>query len=438
MRVSIFGMGYVGAVSAACFAKLGHDVVGVDVDPRKLDMLRSGTSPIVEDDIDDLVRQGVESGRLRVSGDTAQAVAETDISLISVGTPSARSGAPSLNAIDAVSRDIGLALRDKATPHVVVARSTIPPGTTEEHIAPALVEHSGRALGDGLDVCFNPEFLREGRSVRDFHEPPFTIIGADTDAAFEAVEALYKGVDAPVVRTNFRIAESVKYLCNVYHALKIAFANEAGSLLKSLGMDGREAMEIFCRDTELNISPAYLRPGYAFGGSCLPKDLRGLLAFAREAELQLPLLSQVLSSNDAHIDRAFDMVTRRGRRKVALFGLAFKPGTDDLRESPLVTLAERLIGKGYQLAIHDPHVEASRLMGANRDFIDREIPHFEQMLVADPARALDGAGTIVVGHADRSAVAAIVSAHAGRTIVDLQGVGELEALDGADYEGVCW
>lgn len=438
MRVSIFGMGYVGAVSAACLAKLGHDVIGVDVDPRKLDMLRAGTSPIVEDDIDDLVKQGVESGRLRVSGDTAEAIAETDITLISVGTPSARSGAPSLNAIDAVSRDIGLALRDKATPHVVVARSTIPPGTTEERIAPALVEHSGRALGDGLDVCFNPEFLREGRSVRDFHEPPFTIIGADTDAAFDAVEALYKGVDAPVVRTGFRIAESVKYLCNVYHALKIAFANEAGSLLKSLGMDGREAMEIFCRDTELNISPAYLRPGYAFGGSCLPKDLRGLLAFAREAELQLPLLDQVLASNDAHIERAFEMIIRHGRRKVAMFGLAFKPGTDDLRESPLVTLAERLIGKGYELAIYDPHVEASRLMGANRDFIDREIPHFEQMLVAEPAAALAGAGTIVIGHADRQAVDAIAADHGGRTIVDLQGVKDLEALAGADYEGVCW
>ncbi len=438
MRVSIFGMGYVGAVSAACFARLGHDVIGVDVDPRKLDMLRSGASPIVEDDIDDLVRQGVDSGRLRVSGDTAEAVAESDISLISVGTPSSRGGAPSLNAIDAVSRDIGLALRDKTTPHVVVARSTIPPGTTEARIAPALAAHSGRTLGEGLDVAFNPEFLREGRSVRDFHEPPFTIIGADANAAFDAVEALYKGIDAPVVRTGFRIAESVKYLCNVYHALKIAFANEAGALLKSLGMDGREAMEIFCRDTELNISPAYLRPGYAFGGSCLPKDLRGLLAFAREAELRLPLLDQVLASNDAHIDRAFEMVTRHGRRKVALFGLAFKPGTDDLRESPLVALAERLIGKGYALAIHDPHVEASRLMGANRDFIDREIPHVERMLVADPVAALDGAGTIVIGHADRRAVDAIAAGHGGRTIVDLQGVKALEDLDGADYEGVCW
>lgn len=438
MRVSIFGMGYVGAVSAACFAKLGHEVIGVDVDPRKLDMLRAGTSPIVEDDIDDLVKAGVASGRLRVSGDTAQAVADTEISLISVGTPSARSGAPSLNAIDAVSRDIGLALRDKSTPHVVIARSTIPPGTTEERIAPALVEHSGRTLGDGLDVCFNPEFLREGRSVRDFHEPPFTIIGTDTETGFSAVEALYQGIDAPVVRTGFRIAESVKYLCNVYHALKIAFANEAGSLLKSLGMDGREAMEIFCRDTELNISPAYLRPGYAFGGSCLPKDLRGLLAFAREAELQLPLLDRVLASNNAHIDRAFEMVTRHGRRKVAMFGLAFKPGTDDLRESPLVTLAERLIGKGYELAIYDPHVEASRLMGANRDFIDREIPHFERMLVADPATALADAGTIVIGHADGSAVEAILAGHGGRTIVDLQGVKDLESLDGADYEGVCW
>ena len=445
MRVSVFGLGYVGAVSSACLADLGHEVVGVDVNADKVRLINAALSPVVEEGVTELIRAGVRAGRLRATLDPEEAVLASDVSIVAVGTPGTPNGSPALNAVDAVTAQIGGALRRKDGAHAVVVRSTVPPGTTEDRVAPALGRHSGRRPGgDGLEVCFNPEFLREGSSVRDFYEPPYTVAGAQGAAGHALLRELYRGIEAPFIETDCRTAESVKYLSNAFHAVKVAFANEAATLLKGVGVDGRKALEIFRRDGALNLGPAYLRPGYAFGGSCLPKDLRALLALARSHHVDLPMLGSVLASNDRHGERAFEIIERRvGRCRVALFGLAFKHGTDDMRESPFLGLAERLLGRGYELAIYDGCVKVARLTGSNREFVAREIPHLERLLAPDPAGALAGAEVVVVGHVGREEVAAIVGAHeagalAGRLILDLQGVEELARLPGVTYEGICW
>ena len=438
MKISVFGLGYVGAVSCACLPELGHDVIGVDTNPTKVRMINEGQSPVVEEGIDELIGSAVRAGKLRATDSAAQAVLGSEISLISVATPSNPNYTPNLAAVDAVIRSIGAVIRDKPGHHTIVLRSTVPPGTTEDRILPILEASVGRKVGDRLSLVFNPEFLREGSSVKDFHQPPQTVIGSLDEAGYVAMEQMYASLPGQVVRTSCRVAESVKYLCNVFHAMKIVFANEAGSVLKACGLDGREVMNIFCRDTQLNISPAYLRPGFAFGGSCLPKEVKGFLALAREKEVPIPALAGLLNSNDAHIDRAYNMIARDGRRKVALFGLAFKPGTDDMRDSPLVTLAERLLGKGFDLAIYDGFVKISRLLGKNKEFIDREIPHLDRLLQETPEQALDDAQVIVVGHADAAARAAIVACAAGRRIIDLSGYAELRSAGAAEYEGICW
>jgi GDP-mannose 6-dehydrogenase len=437
MKVSILGMGYVGVVSAACLAKLGHSVIGVDVNAEKVALINGGQSPIVEPGVPELLAEVVASGACVATCDAAAAVAASDISMISVGTPSGRTGAPSLEAIDAVALQLGEAIGRKSTPHVVVVRSTVPPGTVRDRIAPVIARASGRRLGDGLEILDNPEFLREGRALADFERPPFTLIGASSDQAVAAARALYQGIEAPFIITDERTAESIKYLCNIFHAVKIGFANEVGAVLKSLGVDARTAMEVFCQDRVLNISPAYLRPGFAFGGSCLPKDLRGFLALAAGEHVDVPFLGSLLESNDRHVDRAFEMIVKGGRRRIAFFGLSFKSGTDDMRESPLVSLAEKLIGKGYELAIYDHDVELARLTGANKAFIEREIPHLERLLKPTVAETLAGAGVIVVGHAGAADAAEIAARHDGRTLIDLQGVAALEQA-GADYQGICW
>ena len=438
VKVSIFGMGYVGVVSGACLARLGHEVIGVDISADKVRLINSGQSPVVEKGLKELVAETVARGTLCATNDHADAIKRTDLTFISVGTPSARNGATLFNAIDAVADEIGHALRAKTTDHVVTVRSTVPPGTIEKRIAPILCRASGRTLGHGLDICSNPEFLREGTAIQDFQRPAFTLIGAHSEKGAAALESLYAATSAPIVRTDIKTAESIKYLCNIFHAVKIGFANEIGAVLKSLGVDSREAMRVFCEDRVLNISPAYLRPGFAFGGSCLPKDLRAFLAVAQTQGVDLPFIGNLIESNTRHIDRAFEMIARGGRRKVALFGLAFKPGTDDLRESPLVVLAEKLIGKGFELSIFDRHVDVARLIGANREFIDREIPHLERLLKATPEEVLEGAQVIVVGHAAAPEIEVIGAQHRGRTIVDLQGVKDLESCGDADYQGICW
>lgn len=438
MKVSVFGLGYVGAVSCACLPELGHEVLGVDTNPAKVNMINDGQSPVVEEGIGELIANAVRRRQLHASDDVREAVLGSELSLVSVATPSNPNFTPNLDAVDAVVRSIGQVLRHKAGRHTVVLRSTVPPGTTEDRIKPILEESAGRRIGDRLSLVFNPEFLREGSSVKDFHQPPQTVIGSLDEAGYVDLERLYAGLPGPVVRTSCKVAESVKYLCNVFHALKIVFANEAGSVLKGCGLDSREVMKIFCQDTQLNISKAYLRPGFAFGGSCLPKEVKGFLTLARINDVPIPVLGGLLDSNAAHIDRAYEMIARGGRCKVALFGLAFKPGTDDMRDSPLVSLAERLIGKGFELSIFDGFVEVSRLLGKNKEYIDRELPHLDRLLQPSADDALVGAQVIVVGHADESARRAIVRHVQGKRIVDLSGYADLRDAAAAHYEGICW
>ncbi len=437
MKVSVFGLGYVGAVSCACLADRGHDVIGVDIHPAKVDMVMRGESPVVEEGIEELMAAGVAAGRLRATLDLELAIAQSEVSLISVATPSNADYTPDLAAVDKVITAIGKAIAKKAGHHTIVLRSTVPPGTTEERIQPLLEAAAGRKVGDRLSLVFNPEFLREGSSVQDFYQPPQTVIGSLDEAGYVVMEQMYAGLPGAFVRTSCRVAESVKYLCNVFHALKIVFANESGSVLKACGLDAREVLKIFCQDTQLNISAAYMRPGFAFGGSCLPKEVKGFITLAQMHNVAIPAMAGLLSSNGAHIERAYDLIARDGRRRVALFGLAFKPGTDDMRDSPLVALAEKLMGKGFDIAIYDSSVKVSRLLGKNREFIDREIPHLDRLLRDQPESALDGAEVIVIGHADAAARKAIVAAAGGRRIVDLAGYADMQAAS-AKYEGICW
>ncbi|MEM9801388.1 MAG: nucleotide sugar dehydrogenase [Planctomycetota bacterium] len=438
MRISIFGMGYVGAVSGACLARRGHHVVGVDLSPTKVDLINAGKSPIVEEGMAELMQEVTSSGRFSAGADAESAVRDTDVSFVSVGTPSASNGSLSLRAVEGVSRDIGRALKGKKGRHVVVYRSTILPGTTEDLVIPILEAESGRKLGDDLEVCFNPEFLREGSSIRDFYDPPFTVVGTGAADAPPEMREIYEGIDADFVVCPIRVAESVKYLCNMYHAVKVSFANEAGSLLADVGVDAREVMEIFCKDEQLNISTAYLRPGFAFGGSCLPKDMRAFLHLAKTRDVVLPMLEHVLPGNEVHIDRALRMVTDLGVRRIAMFGLAFKGGTDDLRESAMVALAERMIGKGFDLRIYDAHVNTARLTGANKEFIEKEIPHIDRLLQSDVAATLEGAEAIVIANASRDVIGAIQAAAPALPIVDLQGADALAGIPGASYRGICW
>lgn len=438
MKISVFGLGYVGTVSCGCLPLLGHQVIGVDVNPVKVRMINEGQSPVVEDSIDRLIDEAIKGSKLFATDDVEYAVLNSDVSLISVATPSNPNFTPDLTAVYAIVGSIGSAIRKKDSHHTIVLRSTVPPGTTSERILPLAEQSSGRKVGSGLSLVFNPEFLREGSSVKDFHNPPQTVIGSLDEAGFLAMEEMYAGLPGLFVRTSYEVAESVKYLCNVFHALKIVFANEAGSVLKAFGLDGREVMKIFCQDKQLNISSVYMRPGFAFGGSCLPKEVKGFLTLARDKDVAIPVLSGLLKSNEAHIERAYDLIARGGRRKVALFGLAFKPGTDDLRDSPLVTLAERLLGKGFDLAIYDGYVKVSRLLGKNKDFIDREIPHLDRLLRDTPQLALDGVEVVVVGHADEDARKAIAARAAEISIVDLSGYADLRDAKARNYEGICW
>ncbi|MFN7694979.1 MAG: nucleotide sugar dehydrogenase [Burkholderiales bacterium] len=438
MKVSVFGLGYVGAVSCACLPQLGHEVVGVDINALKVQLIASGQSPVVEEGIEELIAQAVKDGKLRATDDLAAAVRETEISLISVATPALPNFMPDLSALDSVVRSIGAVLASKPGAHTVVIRSTVAPGTTRDRIAPLLEEAAGRKIGDRLSLVFNPEFLREGSSVADFHSPPQTIVGSLDEAGVAVMRRLYEGLPGSFVAADVGVAESVKYLCNVFHALKIVFANEAGSVLKAYGLDAREVLALFCEDKQLNISKAYLRPGFAFGGSCLPKEVKGFLTLARDRQVDIPVLGGLLQSNEAHIARAFEQISRDGRKPVALFGLAFKPGTDDMRDSPLVVLAERLLGKGYPLAIYDPFVKISRLLGKNKEYIEREIPHLERLLRDSAQATLEDAEVVVIGHADAATRAHIVATAGSKRIVDLSGYAELRQAEFSSYEGICW
>lgn len=436
-RVSVFGLGYVGAVSVACLADQGHEVVGVDVNPAKVDHIGQGKSPIIEAGLGDLLKKGVDSGRIRTTTDTAGAVRDTDVSFICVGTPSNANGSLDLQYVRRVSEEIGAALKQKDGFHVVVARSTMLPGSVDEVVIPALEEHSGGRIGERFAVSFNPEFLREGTSIRDFYDPPFTVIGADDPRAVEAVSELYQNVDASVITVPIKVAEMVKYCCNAFHGLKVAFANEIGNLCKQQGIDSHAVMELFCRDEKLNLSPYYLKPGFAFGGSCLPKDVRALLHHGRQLDTRTPVLESILPSNERQIDIAYQMIRRSAARKIGVLGFSFKAGTDDLRESPNVALIEMLIGKGYEIAVYDRNVSLANLHGANRAFIEREIPHIGRLMKDSMSEVVAESDLLVIGNKADEFKDALGQLRDDQIVLDLVRIADTPP-DNPNYIGICW
>ncbi|MFD9944470.1 nucleotide sugar dehydrogenase [Nonomuraea sp. NPDC059023] len=437
MRISVFGLGYVGCVSAACLASMGHEVVGVDVNPEKVELISRGLAPVVEERIGELTREVVQDGRLRATTDAVAALAASDLSLICVGTPSAANGSLSTAFLERVAEQIGRAI-DGTRRHTVVFRSTMLPGTCADLLVPILERASGLKAGTHFGVAVNPEFLREGTSVRDFFDPPKTVIGESDRETGDLVAALYRDLPGEVFRVPIPVAEMTKYADNAFHAVKIGFANEIGAVSQALGIDSHRVMDIFLADTKLNVSPAYLRPGFAFGGSCLPKDLRGLVYAARRADVSVPLLSHVLPANEAHLRRALDLVIGADRRKVGLFGLSFKPGTDDLRESPLVEMAEHLLGKGYDLRIYDANVTLSRLMGANRAYVEQRLPHLADLLTDSAQEVLDHAEVCVVGCKDQ-AVLDVLTRAGDRPVIDLVRLPDAERRRAEPgYVGLGW
>ncbi|MBS1188666.1 MAG: algD [Rhodocyclaceae bacterium] len=438
MNISIFGLGYVGAVSLACLARDGHTVIGVDVDQAKLDLINAGMTPVVEEGMVELMQSVVASDRVRAIRDVETAIRDSAISLICVGTPSAANGSQDQGAVLRLAHQLGAALRNKMAPHVFVFRSTLVPGTVEEVIRPILEAESGQREGVDFFCAFQPEFLREGTSIRDYDKPPFTIVGCNHDFPAERLRALFGHLPCEFYRTSVRAAELVKYCCNNFHALKITFANETARLCEALGVDPFQVMDLLCRDGQLNISKAYLRPGYAFGGSCLPKDLRATLYLGKQRDIDLPMHAGILASNRHHVDHAIAKVLASGSRRVGLIGLSFKTGTDDLRESPLVTLAEQLLGKGIQLRVYDPEVHLSRLLGANRRFIDDHVPHLGELLRETLGEVADECDVLVVGLSSPGIFAAL-EAHVDSRhyVLDLVGLPNRAALGGR-VEGLCW
>jgi GDP-mannose 6-dehydrogenase len=438
MRVSVFGLGYVGSVSAASFAADGHDITGVDVNPTKVDSVNAGRSPIVEPGLDELIRSTHDQGRLRATTSTHDAVHATEVSLLCVGTPSRRNGSLDLTYLERVSEQIGEALADKDEYHVVVVRSTVLPGTTYDVVIPALERRSGKKYGEGFGVAVNPEFLREGTALQDFRHPPLTLVGHNHAADASGTTSLYGNVEAPIVTTSIRVAEMMKYTSNAWHALKVCFANEIGNLCKRLDVDSHEVMSIFCQDQKLNVSPYYLKPGFAFGGSCLPKDVRALQYRAKEVDLELPVIQSILGSNRLQIDHALDLVVQTGHKRVGLLGFSFKAGTDDLRESPIVILAEALLGKGYQLRIYDRNVSLSRLVGANKSYIEQQIPHLSALLCGTIDEVIDASDVMVVGNAAPEFTEAVARCRPDQTVIDLVRLPIAQDRVRAKYEGICW
>jgi GDP-mannose 6-dehydrogenase len=438
MRVSVFGLGYVGSVSAASFASDGHEVVGVDVNAGKVAAINAGRSPIVEPVLDDLLARAIDEGRLRATTSTADAVGESEVSLVCVGTPSRKNGSLDLTYLERVCEQIGAAVKGKDRYHVVVVRSTVLPGTTHEVVIPALERTSGKKYGEGFGVSVNPEFLREGTALKDFRKPPLTLVGHNHAADASGTIALYQAIDAPLVSTSIRVAEMMKYTSNTWHALKVCFANEIGNICKKVGIDSHEVMDIFCRDEKLNLSPYYLKPGFAFGGSCLPKDVRALQYRAKELDVELPLISQILPSNKLQIEHAFNAVMDTGMKRVGLLGFSFKAGTDDLRESPIVILAEALLGKGLALKIYDKNVSMARLVGANKDYIERQIPHLSSLLCNTVDEVIAGSDVIVIGNRSDEFREALTQTRKGQVVIDLVRLPIYGSLLRADYRGICW
>lgn len=436
MRISIFGLGYVGAVSAGCLARDGHEVIGVDPNQTKVDLINAGTTPIIEESIGEMIADAVKAGRLRATTSVRDAVMGSDLSLVCVGTPSQLNGNLDLSYVRRVCEEIGAAIRSKSEFHVVVARSTMLPGSMRSVVIPTLEQASGKSAGVEFGVCNNPEFLREGTAVYDYYHPPKTVIGETDERAGQMLVDLYEKMDAPMVRTDVETAEMVKYADNNWHALKVAFANEIGNICKAVGIDGHKVMNIFCQDTKLNLSSYYMKPGFAFGGSCLPKDVRALSYKARSLDLEVPVLNAILPSNQRQIESAIDMIVRKENRKVGILGFAFKAGTDDLRESPMVDVIEHLIGKGYDLRLYDRNVNLAALTGANRDFILNHIPHISRLMVNSVEEVTSFAETIVIGNGAKEFRSVFDGLRPGQVVVDFVRISD--RASGTDYDGICW
>ena len=437
MKTSVFGLGYVGAVVAGCLARMGHEVIGVDNEPMKVALVNGGRSPIIEKDIAQIIAQQVTAGRLSATTDFTVAVQNSDLILVCVGTPSRPNGDIDLRHVHRVCEQIGAALRGHDGAPAVVVRSTVLPGTMRELVIPTLEASSGRSAGTDFGVCVNPEFLREGSAVDDYLHPPKTVIGELNRASGDLLTTLYSGIAAPLIRTDIETAEMVKYVDNAWHALKVGFANEIGNFCKAMRVDSHRVMEIFCRDTKLNLSACYLKPGFAFGGSCLPKDMRALLHRAQSLDLSLPILGAVLPSNELQIERALQTVIEHGGRKVGILGFSFKANSDDLRNSPLVELTERLLGKGFELRIYDSNVRLASIHGANRDYLLHRIPHISRLMAASIDEVLEHAETIVIGNGAEEFRGVLRRLGYHQTVIDLVRISDCHSVSGV-YEGVCW
>jgi GDP-mannose 6-dehydrogenase len=437
MKLSIFGLGYVGTVCAGCLVSEGHTIIGVDVNTSKVDRMNAGLVSIVEPEVPELFVAGHQRKRLSATTSAGEAIHSTDVSLVCVGTPSQANGNLDLTHMTGVCEEIGEALRNKTSRHLVVFRSTMLPGTSDDLLIPILEARSGKKLGVGFDVCYNPEFLREGTSVYDFYNPPKIVIGECETGAGELLCQLYSGVNAPMIRTSIRVAEMAKYCDNAFHALKVSFANEIGNLCKKMGVDSHDVMSVFCEDKKLNLSSAYLKPGFAFGGSCLPKDLRALAYQAKRFDLESHVLNAILMSNAAQVQLAIQMIISLGKKRIGFLGMTFKPETDDLRESPLVSVIETLLGKGYAIRIYDRNVATSRLIGANRRFMEEHIPHLSSLLVSSTEELTAGVDVIVVGYQSSEFSVALQSLRADQTVIDLARLAK-QVTTPAHYEGICW
>lgn len=435
-KLSIFGLGYVGAVSCACFAKLGHRVIGVDINNLKVGLINAGKAPIIEKDLEKLIKEGIDSSLIEATTDGKYAIENSDISIICVGTPSQMNGSINLSHIYKVCEEIAFALAEKDAFHTIVIRSTIIPGTIGECIK-LIEELSGKKYDRDFAVVSNPEFLREGSAIEDFWHPPYTIIGADSEIARQQLKTLYEGVGAPLYFLKPEEAEIIKYASNNFHALKITFANEIGNICKELKVDGYKVMEIVSRDTKLNLSSYYLKPGFAYGGSCLPKDVRELNYKARQLDLKTPLLNSLSESNFYQIERGLQLIYNTGKRKIGVLGFSFKAGTDDLRESPIITMTETLIGKGYEVNLYDSNVFLSRLTGKNKDYIAGHVPHIAALLKSDIYEVINNSEAIVIGNNSPEFKEVIHQIDENKIIIDLVHL-DGEKTSGGNYVGICW
>ncbi len=437
MRIAVFGLGYVGCISAACFAREGHQVIGVDVNEDKVNIINEGKSPIVEPGLDEAIQEAVSNGSLRATTDFGEAVKNADISLVAVGTPSEKSGRVLLDYVYRVAEQIGDAMKEIDHYHVFVIRSTVLPGTHEKCRA-IIAERSGKVPGVDFGACSNPEFLREGSALKDFYAPPYTIIGEMDEKSGDYLAEIYKNIDAPLVRTDVKVAELVKYANNVFHALKVAFGNEIGTVCKAEGVDSHKLMEIFCMDDKLNLSPYYLKPGFAFGGSCLPKDVRAITYRAKERDLNLPLLNSLMPSNSIHVQRSIDMVLNLGKKKVGVLGLSFKGNTDDLRESPMVDVVETLIGKGYDLRIYDRNVHLAKLFGANKEYINDRIPHISNLMMENIDDVIEHSDVLIIGNHSKEFGEKLKKLSGEKAVIDFVRILKEPEDISIDYDGLCW